>query len=161
MLTCMDHTRAPSFILDLFGSPNDKLELFESLFNNCLDAHAPWKTFHTRRNTQFHPQGHWPKKQVDKVTVDKYSVHSQLVRPWRSPQGTWYSQLAKGKLCWPPCLWPSPPLQVANAFCVEVKILLRDKEQRTPPDLSCLAVPTSRWRQKITCRMAITNSLCL
>ena len=44
------------------------------------------------------------------------------------------------------------------AFCVKVKLLLRD---RTPPDLNCLAVPTSRWRPKITCRMAITNSLCL
>ena len=37
----------------------------------------------------------------------------------------------------------------------DTTILLRDDEERTPRELSCPVVPTSRWRQKrITRRMA-------
>ena len=44
-----DLQNIPWSVLDIFDSPDDKLYCFEMLFNGCLDDHAPWRTFRSRK----------------------------------------------------------------------------------------------------------------
>ena len=46
-----DLQQLPWSVVETFDSPDDKLDTFEKLFNDCLDIHAPWKTFRSKRKS--------------------------------------------------------------------------------------------------------------